>query len=156
MIISPSALSATITWGVDLVAPKSPGGNDAVWTDFHVEWLNAPYKTYRIKPKAEFREPSKPGTLVNVDFVRPVKNGAIVNLTWTSESSFAENNKIKYYFTTKKEGNSQPETITPKLVSTPEPTSALSLLALGTLGAASALKRKQNQKSTEKETTKVG
>jgi hypothetical protein len=38
----------------------------------------------------------------------------------------------------------------------PEPTSTLSLLALGSLGAASTLKRKQNQKSTEKETTKVG
>lgn len=38
----------------------------------------------------------------------------------------------------------------------PEPSSTLSLLALGTLGAASAVKRKQNQKSTEKETTKVG
>jgi hypothetical protein len=37
----------------------------------------------------------------------------------------------------------------------PEPTSTLNLLALGTLGAASILKRKQNQKSTEKETTKV-
>jgi hypothetical protein len=39
---------------------------------------------------------------------------------------------------------------------TPEPALSLSLLALGTLGVASILKRKQNQKSTEKETTKVG
>ncbi|MFN7908437.1 MAG: PEP-CTERM sorting domain-containing protein, partial [Microcystis sp.] len=39
----------------------------------------------------------------------------------------------------------------------PEPTSTLSLLALGTLGAASTLKRKlKPSKSTEKETTKVG
>jgi len=39
----------------------------------------------------------------------------------------------------------------------PEPTSILSLLALGTLGAASTLKRKLKlSKSTEKETTKVG
>ena len=38
----------------------------------------------------------------------------------------------------------------------PEPTSTLALLAFGTLGAASAFKHKQNQKSTEKETTKVG
>ncbi|MCA2618421.1 MULTISPECIES: PEP-CTERM sorting domain-containing protein [unclassified Microcystis] len=38
----------------------------------------------------------------------------------------------------------------------PEPTSTLSLLALGTLGAASTLKRKlKTSKSTEKETTKV-
>jgi hypothetical protein len=39
----------------------------------------------------------------------------------------------------------------------PEPTSIFSLLALGTLGAASTLKRKlKPSKSTEKETTKVG
>ena len=39
----------------------------------------------------------------------------------------------------------------------PEPTSTLSLLALGTLGAASTLKRKlKPSQSTEKETTKVG
>lgn len=39
----------------------------------------------------------------------------------------------------------------------PEPTSILSLLALGTLGAASTLKRKlKSSKSSEKETTKVG
>ena len=39
----------------------------------------------------------------------------------------------------------------------PEPTSTLSLLALGTLGAASTLKRKlKPSKSTGKETTKVG
>lgn len=39
----------------------------------------------------------------------------------------------------------------------PEPTSTLSFLALGTLGAASTLKRKlKPSKSTEKETTKVG
>ena len=41
--------------------------------------------------------------------------------------------------------------------SVPEPTSTLSLLALGTLAAASTLKRKlKPSKSTEKETTKVG
>ena len=40
---------------------------------------------------------------------------------------------------------------------TPEPTSTLSLLALGTLGAASTIKRKlKKSKSTEKDTTKVG
>jgi len=39
----------------------------------------------------------------------------------------------------------------------PEPTSTLSLLALGTLGAASTIKRKlKSSQSTEKETTKVG
>jgi hypothetical protein len=39
----------------------------------------------------------------------------------------------------------------------PEPTSTLSLLALGTLGAASTLKRKlKPSQSTDKETTKVG
>jgi hypothetical protein len=39
----------------------------------------------------------------------------------------------------------------------PEPSSSLSLLALGTLGAASTLKRKlKPSQSTEKETTKVG
>lgn len=43
------------------------------------------------------------------------------------------------------------------LKSVPEPTSSLSLLALGTLGAASTLKRKLKlSKSPEKETTKVG
>ena len=43
------------------------------------------------------------------------------------------------------------------LVAVPEPTSTLSLLALGTLGAASTLKRKlKSSKSSEKETTKVG
>ena len=43
------------------------------------------------------------------------------------------------------------------LVHTPEPTSVLSLFALGTLGAASTLKRKLKPcQSTEKETTKVG
>jgi hypothetical protein len=46
--------------------------------------------------------------------------------------------------------------VTFRPASVPEPTSTLSLLVLGTLGTASALKRKQNQKSTEKETTKVG
>jgi hypothetical protein len=43
-----------------------------------------------------------------------------------------------------------------KITKVPEPTSTLSLLALGTLGAASTLKRKlKPSKSTEKETTKV-
>ena len=41
--------------------------------------------------------------------------------------------------------------------SVPEPTSTLGFLALGTLGAASTLKRKlKPSKSAEKETTKVG
>ncbi len=45
----------------------------------------------------------------------------------------------------------------PPLKNIPEPTSTLSLLALGTLGAASTLKRQlKPSKSTEKETTKVG
>ncbi|MFN6209927.1 MAG: PEP-CTERM sorting domain-containing protein, partial [Microcystis sp.] len=40
---------------------------------------------------------------------------------------------------------------------TPEPSAILSLLALGTIGAASTLKRKLKPcQSTEKETTKVG
>ncbi|MFM6325936.1 MAG: PEP-CTERM sorting domain-containing protein [Microcystis sp.] len=44
-----------------------------------------------------------------------------------------------------------------KLEQIPEPTSTLSLLALGTVGAASTLKRKlKPSKSTKKETTKVG
>jgi hypothetical protein len=48
-------------------------------------------------------------------------------------------------------------TVTLTGVHTPEPTSTLSLLALGTLGAASTVKRKlKPSKSTEKETTKVG
>lgn len=38
----------------------------------------------------------------------------------------------------------------------PEPSTTSSFLALGTLGAGSALRRKLNQKLTEKETTKVG
>ncbi|RPH91037.1 MAG: PEP-CTERM sorting domain-containing protein, partial [Chroococcales cyanobacterium metabat2.561] len=43
------------------------------------------------------------------------------------------------------------------LVHTPEPTSVLSLFALGTLGAASTLKRQiKPSQSEEKETTKVG
>ncbi len=47
--------------------------------------------------------------------------------------------------------------LNPNNVSVPEPTSTLSLLALGTLGAASTLKRKlKPSQSTEKETTKVG
>jgi hypothetical protein len=42
-------------------------------------------------------------------------------------------------------------------VKTPEPVSTISLLALGTLGAASTLKRKlKSSKSSEKKTTKVG
>jgi hypothetical protein len=48
-------------------------------------------------------------------------------------------------------------TVTLTGVHTPEPTSTLSLLALGTLGAASTLKRKlKSSKPSEKETTKVG
>ncbi|BCU11307.1 MULTISPECIES: PEP-CTERM sorting domain-containing protein [Microcystis] len=44
-----------------------------------------------------------------------------------------------------------------KSAKVPEPNSTLSLLALGTLGAASTLKRKlEPSQSTEKETTKVG
>ncbi len=44
-----------------------------------------------------------------------------------------------------------------RITSIPEPASTLSLLALGTLGAASTLKRKlKPSKSAEKETTKVG
>ncbi len=43
-----------------------------------------------------------------------------------------------------------------KSTSVPESNSTLSLLTIGTLGAASTLKRKHKQKSTEKETTKVG
>lgn len=47
--------------------------------------------------------------------------------------------------------------LNPNNVSVPEPTSTLSLLALGTLGAVSTLKRKlKSSQSTEKETTKVG
>ncbi|WP_147069459.1 LamG domain-containing protein [Microcystis aeruginosa] len=47
--------------------------------------------------------------------------------------------------------------LNPNNVSVPEPTSTLSLFALGTLGAASTLKRKlKPSQSTEKETTKVG
>jgi hypothetical protein len=47
--------------------------------------------------------------------------------------------------------------LNPNNVSVPEPTSTLGLLALGTLGAASTLKRKlKPSQSTEKETTKVG
>ena len=43
------------------------------------------------------------------------------------------------------------------VATTPEPASILSLLALGTIGAASTLKRKlKPSQSTEKETTKVG
>jgi hypothetical protein len=46
--------------------------------------------------------------------------------------------------------------LNPNNVSVPEPTSTLGLLALGTLGAASTLKRKlKSSQSTEKETTKV-
>ena len=42
-------------------------------------------------------------------------------------------------------------------ISVPEPTSTFGLLTLGTLGAASTLKRKlKSSKSAEKETTKVG
>lgn len=47
-----------------------------------------------------------------------------------------------------------PVTIPPK-VTVPEPTSILSLLVVGTLGAISTIKRNKKQKSTEKETTKV-
>jgi hypothetical protein len=48
-------------------------------------------------------------------------------------------------------------TVTLTGVNTPEPTSTLSLLALGTLGAASTLKRQiKSSKPSEKETTKVG
>ncbi|NCS09812.1 MAG: PEP-CTERM sorting domain-containing protein [Microcystis aeruginosa G13-09] len=47
--------------------------------------------------------------------------------------------------------------ITKEIKGTPEPTSIISLFALGTLGAASTLKRKlKPSKSAEKETTKVG
>jgi hypothetical protein len=46
--------------------------------------------------------------------------------------------------------------VSANVVKTPEPSSILSVLSLSVLGAASGLKRKQNQKSTEKETTKVG
>jgi hypothetical protein len=62
----------------------------------------------------------------------------------------------KYTFSTGLEisGTVTKELIT--LVPVPEPTSILSLLALGTLGAASTLKRKlKPSQSTEKETTKV-
>jgi hypothetical protein len=47
--------------------------------------------------------------------------------------------------------------VTKQVVTVPEPTSTLGFLALGTLGAASTLKRKlKSSKSTKKETTKVG
>lgn len=47
-------------------------------------------------------------------------------------------------------------TVSFKVIKTPEPSTILSLLALGTLGAASTLKRKlKPSQSTEKETTKV-
>ncbi|MCZ8190409.1 MAG: PEP-CTERM sorting domain-containing protein [Microcystis sp. LE19-338.1B] len=62
----------------------------------------------------------------------------------------------KYTFSTGLEisGTVTKELIT--LVPVPEPTSILSLLALGTLGAASTIKRKlKPSQSTEKETTKV-
>lgn len=54
------------------------------------------------------------------------------------------------------ESNILQGTLTLNQVTVPEPTSTLSLLALGTLGAASTLKRKlKSSKSSEKETTKV-
>ena len=53
-------------------------------------------------------------------------------------------------------GNKQ-ENLSPEVETIPEPSAILSLLALGTLGAASTLKRQlKPSKSTEKETTKVG
>jgi hypothetical protein len=53
--------------------------------------------------------------------------------------------------------NSTVRILNVSLVHTPEPTSVLSLFALGTLGAASTLKRKLKPcQSSEKETTKVG
>jgi hypothetical protein len=53
--------------------------------------------------------------------------------------------------------NFKPFNLSIPVTSVPEPSSTLSLLALGTLGAASTLKRKlKPSQSTEKETTKVG
>ena len=53
--------------------------------------------------------------------------------------------------------NSTVRILNVSLVHTPEPTSVLSLFALGTLGAASTLKRKlKPSQFTEKETTKIG
>lgn len=52
--------------------------------------------------------------------------------------------------------NPKPGTPALGVIAIPESTSTLSLLALGTLGAASMLKRTLKQESTEKETAKVG
>jgi FlaG/FlaF family flagellin (archaellin) len=54
------------------------------------------------------------------------------------------------------DANFETSNLTAEHISTPEPASTLSLLALGTLGAASTFKRKlKPSQSTKKETTKV-
>ncbi len=68
-----------------------------------------------------------------------------------------EDQGFKIYRANKIDVGLDERTINGKCVPVPEPSTILSLLALGTLGAASTLKRKlKPSQSTEKETTKVG
>lgn len=91
----------------------------------------------------------KPGRVIGVEGTAGVPPGT--NTTFTDDSVTINLPAITLEGTIKQDYKFNLE-----VVHAPEPTSVLSLLVLGTLGAGSALKRKQNQKSTEKETTKVG
>jgi hypothetical protein len=85
----------------------------------------------------------------NFSFGTPGEYGDI-NFTFKSTEDIVSG----FSFIADGSGGSEQVLVDSKCV--PEPSSILGTLALGTLGTASFLKRKQNQKSTKKETTKVG
>ena len=124
------------------------------WVDWHERitiiswlWTDAQFKVKRPGDVDFIDAPGLDFLIVDnqVDFkFDPLPHGTIVNiikkLRYTGTGDSGVFIRVREY---------------PTVV--PEPTSTLSLLALGTLGAASTLKRKlKPSQSTEKETTKVG
>ena len=112
----------------------------------HGEGLNVhPQLTFRRDLDSSGTETFKHGSHFNIRTYKYVQG----TLTGKQPSDFKSCNQTCVDGTTR--------ILNVSLVHTPEPTSVLSLFALGTLGAASTLKRKlKPSKSTEKETTKVG
>ena len=95
----------------------------------------APHQNMSADPKFEFNALDGLDDVLNIKFSNP--NPVVQAITQIQISASGTH----YYLG----------------VRTPEPTSTLGLLALGTLGATSTLKRQlKPSKSTEKETTKVG
>jgi hypothetical protein len=143
---------ATVCYGVTLT-----NNTGKIVNDLHIQ-VN-PSGKFRAMPVAVVEKVKKEGTPKDLSLNQPFNwnkdnfftllSGGSVLVRW-----FSENNDPKTENVTNVTWTFNGGIVTTP--STPEPTSILSVLALGTLGAASTLKRKlKPSKSTEKETTKV-